>query len=216
MLVRGLGYKYIDKFPTYEKLGGVYNFDDKPNTVNRVIKCWFNDNFEKINEIVCYENGESFPKFLNHHTSTYPCHIVYGDSLGMKEMFDGVDNHAFVSVDFLAKYDDLDKSLLYWWAKRANILFVSIRDDQLYDKWPKLKCKLVMHCAKGVYYYCGERGYVVENPYVDYSFKDLIGAGDKLASELLKGPITKTSIKRAMQNTYKYLKDKNECLKSTT
>lgn len=203
-----VGYSYKDIYPNREVNGGVYNYPGKRCIIGYA-SCIYDNHYRKGSEVIGLPSKPWISK-------NYGIHLMYGDSHGsLKEIFNN-DEYPFLSVDFSQKFKLLDTEILDFWAKRANILFCAIEDDQLYNKWPKLPCELILHCAEGVYYQCRTESYIVRNPYLDRSFKFLTGAGDVLAANILKGTITKTSILRAMKKTYLYLKDKNECLKNTT
>ncbi len=208
MKVRALGYKYTDKFPTHERLGGVYNFGTNPIMVNREIKCYFDSDYKKTLEIACYERAWAAPSFID-MSGNAAVHVMYGDSDGIKEMLAENDNHSFLSVDFIKQLEDIDLSLVRWWTKRANILFFSIKS--LDTNIPFWLTNVVAHCADGVIYRCEGVQEIVKNRYKIEGLKNLIGAGDRFAYEILSAEnISRTSIDRANKKTSEYLRNQNE------
>lgn len=197
-----LGYSYTDIYPKFTKMGGIHNFSAQEYCQIGEAECHYNGNFVKTYEKVGPPDYTKIPQI-----KSKTLHLMYGELIN-PEIFSKYDNFAYLSVDFISKFSHLDKSLLFRWSKIANILFCAIDDGEFHNNWPKLGCELVLHSKEGVYYSCGDTSFVIENKRVG-SFKNTIGAGDKLCLELLKGPITQTSILRSMNKTYDYLEELN-------
>jgi len=197
-----LGYSYTDIYPNFTKKGGIHNFSAQEYCQIGEAECHYNGNFVKTYEKV---GPPDYTKIAQIKSKTL--HLMYGELIN-PEIFSKYDNFAYLSVDFISKFSNLDKSLLFRWSKIANILFCSINEGELYNNWPKLGCELVLHSKEGVLYISGGKSLIVKNPRVG-DFPNTISAGDFLTAILIETPITQTSILRAMYKTYDYLEELN-------
>lgn len=198
--ITAIGLEYIDSYPNKIRMGGIHNFIGPKISLGLGI-CEFDKSGQKI-----YENTMVDWNAINNlEVGSY--HLMYADRLPVESFKN--HKHSFLSVDFADYYENVDRNLINFWDKWADLMFFSIKDlGAILPLWAN---EAIFHCADGVVYQIGDSKSFVRNTYKIDGLTDLVGAGDTFCSFILNNmPISTTTIDLANKKTANFLRARHE------